>query len=1229
MFGKLRRADLQQSGQKVTPNQHADSESASPSPPTGRRPTGGAEDRKDEDRLRLLSSAVEQCQDGLAIADLEGIIKFVNPAFAAIHGYTPEELYGKHLSIFHTPEQMSAIEEANRILFEKGTFSGEIWHRRKDGTPFPTMMRNAVLRDSNGEAIGFIGTLSDISDLKKTEEALRDSEARYRTLFDRVPVGLYRSTPSGQILAANRALVRMLGFPDRESLLKMNAQALYAEATDRSRLLEEIDRSSVALDLEMQLRRYDGVTIWVKENARTICDSHGTVLYYEGSLEDITERKRAEEALRLSEERHRTLQANVPIGVLRTTLEGEFLSANPALVRMLGCTSEEEVLRTPARAFWTTAQRRQEFLEQLRAHGSVTDFEMQIRRKNGANIWVSLSARATLDEEGEIAFLDGVARDISERKRAEEDLRRAHDNLERRVEERTSELTAANRRLQREIIERERIDQALRASEARFRTIVDASKDAMIAIDRRGIITIFNPAAERMFGRKTEQMVGQSLDGLMPEDHRRSHQENVRSFFETGKPNGAIGQTIELPALRSDGTVFPIELSLSVGKFADERFVLAVIRDVSRRKQDEAALRDSEAKIRALVETTSDWIWEVDQDARYTYSSPKAKDLLGYDPDEILGKSPFDLMPPEVAKSVRKKFERDAEAKRPFANLENVNLHKDGHQVVLETSGVPILDSEGNLSGYRGIDRDITARKRAAEELKKAKEAAEAANRAKSRFLANMSHEIRTPITAMLGAAELLSRPGHERHLYERAETILRNGRHLLALIDDVLDLSRLEAGQLKMHITQTSLLEIMADVRAITEPLRQGNDVEFQITFESPIPSAIQTDPVRLKQAVINLVNNALKYTEAGHVWVRVRVNTEGGEPRLSIAVEDTGIGIPESELENIFDVFAQVETGSRPASGGVGLGLPLTRWIAQQLGGNISVQSKPGHGSTFTLRVGTGPVDDQEWMTPQAIAASPLTESPETDSTSHQQMQGSVLLAEDFRDARELIEHALRSAGAQVTTVENGKEAVKVATGRPFDLILMDIRMPVMSGLEATRELRRRGCLTPIIALTASTGEDEQKRILEAGFDDLWTKPISLKGIVEGASAYLGAPEGAEEEEPKTAPSPTEPMEPDPALRAVVAQFVRDLPGRYERIRSAVENSDQKSAREALHQLVGTAGIVGFMPLSEAANQLLTKIKKTSCADSIMELDALGAMVDAIVRSHGDQQTAPTKGA
>jgi CheY-like chemotaxis protein len=241
---------------------------------------------------------------------------------------------------------------------------------------------------------------------------------------------------------------------------------------------------------------------------------------------------------------------------------------------------------------------------------------------------------------------------------------------------------------------------------------------------------------------------------------------------------------------------------------------------------------------------------------------------------------------------------------------------------------------------------------------------------------------------------------------------------------------------------------------------------------------------------------------------------------------------------------------------------------------------------------------------------------------------VEGSVLLAEDFRDARELIEHALQSAGAHVMTVENGEEAVKVATSRPFDLILMDIRMPVMSGLEATRELRRRGCLTPIIALTASTAESEQKRILEAGFDDLWTKPISLKGIVERASAYLGAPENEEEAESKGAPSPAEPMKTDPALRAVVAQFVGDLPARYERIRNAVEGSDQKTAREALHQLVGTAGIVGFMPLSEVANRLLTKIKQTSCTESMAELDALGEMVRAIVRTHRDEQAAPARG-
>lgn len=656
----------------------------------------------------------------------------------------------------------------------------------------------------------------------------------------------------------------------------------------------------------------------------------------------------------------------------------------------------------------------------------------------------------------------------------------------------TEDLTTINRRLQQEIAERKRAEETLRDSEERLRTVISASKDAMIAIDENGLTTLFNPAAEAMFGRSADEMLGRPLDCLMPKEYRRLHQRYVREYFLHGKPGRTMGQTVELPAVRSNGQQFPMELSLSAGRRGDHRFALAII-------------------------------------------------------------------------------------------------------------------------------RDITERTRAAQELERSKEAAEAASRAKSIFLANLSHEIRTPIMAMLGAAEMAgqSEGSRTREPYHR-DIILRTGQHLLSLVENLLDVARLEAGKLDVHPIDCSLLEIIADVRAVVEPLHYSDQTELRILYDSSIPHQIHTDPIRLKEAIINLVNNALKFTKAGHVHVRVDVDRRADDPRLTIAVQDTGLGIPATELRRIFDVYAQVKSTAPLASGGVGLGLPLSRHIAEKLGGSLQVRSREGHGSTFTLHIATGPLDKAEWITPRQIEISPHSPAPETTTKDSPKLEGYVLLAEDFADARQVIKHALTDAGAKVTAVSNGEEAIRAAVRTPFDLIVMDVRMPVTDGLTAAAELRRRGYLTPMVALTASTGENERLRILDTGFDAVWTKPMSLQDVVERAGAYLSSP--------STEPETKNAGRSEARRQSFVAEFARGLPDRFRAIQEAMENGDHQAGGELLHQLAGAGGILGFMPLSEESARLLARIDEGAFGDCADELRPLRTLIDRITRSTPEHQTIPS---
>jgi CheY-like chemotaxis protein len=398
---------------------------------------------------------------------------------------------------------------------------------------------------------------------------------------------------------------------------------------------------------------------------------------------------------------------------------------------------------------------------------------------------------------------------------------------------------------------------------------------------------------------------------------------------------------------------------------------------------------------------------------------------------------------------------------------------------------------------------------------------------------------------------------------------------------------------------------------------LHQRPQVDLRIFCDGAIPSEIETDPVRLKQAVINIIGNALKYTDAGHVHVRVKADPRGRKPRLSIAVEDTGPGIPEAELVRIFDAFEQVEPSGGQHCAGVGLGLPLAQWIAKKLGGELTVDSRVGHGSTFTLSVATGAVEPETWITPGEIGAGLGPFSRKLPARVQHEMEGSVLLAEDAQDARELMAHALRNAGVQVTAVENGREAVEAATKQTYDLILMDIRMPVMDGIAATVELRRRGYLAPIIALTASVTKDAYSLVLGKGLDDVWGKPISLKGIIEKTSDYLRlpSPDRGGAQPGKLASPASSDYEARRAL--LVAEFAQDLPARLQAIQAAVERGDMRTAREVLHQLAGTGGVMGFMPLSEEAGRVLQKIKDGDCAHRKDELRGLETLVVEAVQS------------
>ncbi len=413
----------------------------------------------------------------------------------------------------------------------------------------------------------------------------------------------------------------------------------------------------------------------------------------------------------------------------------------------------------------------------------------------------------------------------------------------------------------------------------------------------------------------------------------------------------------------------------------------------------------------------------------------------------------------------------------------------------------------------------------AAEALRQAKKRAEAATRVKSEFLANMSHELRTPMTAILGYTELLLEDGDlaraPTRRIEALRTLKRNGQHLMRILTDILDLSKIEAGKIEVEHISTSPCEVIADIESVMRSVAEEKGIRFEVTYVNKIPSKIETDPTRLRQILMNLVGNAIKFTEKGSVQMSVQLEGEGEDRLLCFAVVDTGRGLSPEAMSRIFESFSQADDSTTREFGGTGLGLTISRQLARLLGGDITVESVEGEGSTFTLTIQAGAIAGAEMLDdpslqgiqPFVLPSDPGSTMAFLDDVKHSGPRAQILLVEDGEDNRRLISLTLKKSGFDVTHAENGEVGLQVAlaardVGEPFDLILMDMQMPVMDGYEATRRLREEGCDIPIVALTAHAMKGDRERCLAAGCDDFATKPISRRDLMKTVLAHLRKP-------------------------------------------------------------------------------------------------------------------------
>ncbi|HEY3767202.1 MAG TPA: PAS domain S-box protein [Candidatus Angelobacter sp.] len=998
-----------------------------------------------------LIAAIQQTAEAIVITDASGNIRYVNPAFTRITGYTSQEVMGQTPRILKSDMHDDAFHDnVWRTIRAGNIWNGELINRRKDGSLYTEETTITPLRDSLGCITGYIAIKQDVTQRRAAEEA----QKFLASIVDSSEDAIIGRTPEGIIVSWNKGAESLFGYQPEEMIGRNISALATSEASEMVKgVIERVRRGETVSTFDGSAMTKDGRRIEISASVSPVKDDQGKLVAVASILRDITERKRAEDA--------RSILAAVvessEDAIVAASRDTMIVGWNKGAEAIYGYTAEEVMGRS--NRMFVPPERIEEY-EKIFARalaGEVVRFESLRQRKDGRKVELALTYSPIKNPQGEVIGVSAIVRDVTQTKAAQ---------------------------------------QALREADERYRNLVNNIPDVVWMVDEQQRITFASPNVEKMLGLRPEEFyrrgAGAWLECIHPDDL-----EIARAGFEQLFTTGKLFD-VKVRAVHADGTwIWVHARSVGTHEASGLKYASGLLSDITEQTRAQDALTQSEQKYRLLFERNMAGVFRCSQFGNFLDCNEAGAKILGYDSrEDLIGRPASDAFFDSTDKNSID-F-RMAEQGSVF-NQEIKLRRKDG-SYVWAMSNTSLV--EGPMGPeVEGTFVDITARKEAEEQMRLAKEAAEAASRAKSEFLANMSHEIRTPMNGVIGMTGLALETDLNEEQREYLTTVKSSAEALLNIINDILDFSKIEARKLVLERVPFSVRDV---VRATTRELAvqaQQKKLSLLCHFSPDLPQTEIGDPGRLRQVLMNLIGNAIKFTEQGEILVLVKKLTDAsGENTVQFSVSDTGIGVPAEKQNTIFEAFAQADSSSTRQYGGTGLGLAIASQLVALMGGRIWLESDPGKGSTFHFTACFGTATENL----QNATANGSQELRAVSAAEQKKLR--ILIAEDNLVNSRLATRLVAKQGHSAVVVGTGKAALKALEDENFDLVLMDVQMPDMDGFEATSVIREQERGTrkhlPIIAMTAHAMSGDRERCLEAGMDAYVTKPVDAKKLLAAIS-------------------------------------------------------------------------------------------------------------------------------